>query len=616
MPFERRNLRDSVKKRERQEFLTKFPEKAQKRFEHIAEKMKEISSPFAVATIPNAKKSSEKLKKTQKNKKTDSSNINLKKIKKLDILEDFDTENSQNPAPEKNRFSSSLPFLEYPKKTTRTFFTALILLLIFWGTAGLQIKNFLENFSKHDFVSKAVEVASKTLGTELQTDSQNRTNILLLGAGGSRHEGAYLTDSIIVVSLNHNTKSISMFSIPRDLYVSYTINRNKRKGKINALFRDGYNYWKFRSSNSSEIFANSSVIIKEKVEEIIGGDIQYTAFIDFDGFVDIVDELGGVTLDVEKNIYDTSYPGPNYSYQTFSLNAGLQTLDGATSLKYVRSRHGNAGGDFGRSYRQKKMIMAIKEKAFAEGVFTNPEKLQNFFTILKNHFWTDLSSSEILSAVNFVKDISKDQIISVGITDDVEQGVGGFLYTPPRDDIEHRMSVFLPYLSAEAHPYAQINYYWENVSSYPSLNNGSKKIEIYNTTKRSGLAGKTAQNLLRYNIQNALVDDIDEEQETTRIEYISTPENEKIAQFLKRKLNIKFEGLSKEEAQKRYPKISGETVVNTSPENKSEEEDNQEITPLSPLTLNTFRIIIGKDFNSNAYKGSLIRTPLKEKIEQ
>lgn len=557
MTFQRRNLRETVKKRDRQKFLKEFPEKAQKRFEKIAEKMKEISSPFSSTPVQKSKKSGEK------------------KI--------------QEKSPDTNRDLKNI-YNEYPKKTTQTFVLALIFLLIFWGGVGVSAQKFLENFSQKELFSEAVEVVTQTFGSDLDHDAFGRTNILLLGSGGPDHEGGFLTDSIIVVSLNHKTNSLSMLSIPRDLYVSYTVNRNKRKGKINALFRDGYNYWKFRSNTSSEIFAQSSVLIRHKVEEIIGGDIHYSAFIDFDGFVDIVDELGGVPIDVEKSIYDTSYPGPNYSYRTFSLDAGLQTLSGDTALKYVRSRHGNAGGDFGRSHRQKKMIMALKEKAFSEGIFSNPEKLQDFFSILEKHFWTDLSPAEILSTVHFVQDISKDEIISVGITDTVEQGIGGFLYTPPRDDIEHRMSVFLPYLAFETVPYAQVHYFWETISLYPSLSNNFLKIEVLNGTSRTGLASKTAQNLLRYSIKTSLVDDLEEKQEESRVEYISSPENKKIADFLERKLNIKFEPLSKKEAEKRYP--SGES---------------QE---LKPLTENTFRIILGKDFNTNAYTGSLIRTPL------
>ncbi len=605
MPFQRRNLRGPLHKRIQGKLLKDFPQEAHKRFEQIAAKMKEISSPFSVSLMKFAEKQDSK-----KSEKSVSSVSSKSATPVVDFVEAFKkktisdssgskkkekTENSPESKETSDEFSG---FYEYPRHTMRTFFIALLLLIVFWGGVFSQVKSMVSDFTKNGGLNATVQTVAETFGTDLKMDSLHRTNILLLGSGGKNHDGGFLTDSIIVASFNHETKSLSMLSIPRDLYVSYRIAGQKRKAKINALFRDGENYWKYRKKDQSEIFANASVVIKDKAEEIIGSEIHYTAYIDFEGFTDIVDELGGLTVNVESRIHDTAYPGPNYSYQTFTLEPGLQTLDGKTALKYVRTRHGISGGDFGRSHRQKQAILALKDQALASGLLTNPEKFSRLLDIIENHFWTDMSFSEMISTVSLFQNLQKKNIVSVGITDTVEQGIGGFLYTPPRDDIARRMSVFLPYLTREKNPYAQINFYWETISTQPKLVSGEKKIEIFNTTKQPGLASKTAQNLLRYAIPTAKIGNTDTLKPETYIEYIDTEENQKMAKFLARKLNVEF--LARKKGEISAPEID------TSTEDES---------LISPLDENTFRLYIGKDFNRNAYSGTLIRTPLPRNPE-
>ncbi len=386
----------------------------------------------------------------------------------------------------------------------------------------------------------ALSITSSLIGSDLQQTPNGFTNILLIGSGGEKHEGGYLTDSIIVASIQHQTQEVTMISIPRDLYLSFYVDNTLRKGKINELFRDGMVAYK-DSNTAGERFSLASNDLKTKVSEILGVPIHYTLYIDFAGFVKVVDALGGVSVDVLKDINDPLYPGPNFTYSPFRLKAGFQTLSGTVALKYVRSRHGNAGGDFGRSARQKQMIVALKDKALSSGVFTSPTKIQEILNIIKENFWTDLSWKELLSLVNIAGNINKDHIFSYNITNTERSGMGWFLYTPARD-LYGGMSVLVPYLQGENNPWAQIQLYYFIVTNFPNLSADIAKVHVYNTTKKEGIASSVAEHLLRYGI-NSTAENSQENYPVSTVEYVSTPETENVVAMLRKKVSFAFQAV-------------------------------------------------------------------------
>jgi hypothetical protein len=110
----------------------------------------------------------------------------------------------------------------------------------------------------------------------------------------------------------------------------------------------------------------------DTVTEITGLPIHYFVILDFDGFEKIIDTVGGVRINAERDFLDTRYPGKNYGYETFQLSKGWHSLDGATALKYVRERHADPEGDFGRAKRQQETIRAVRDKVFSVPTFLNP----------------------------------------------------------------------------------------------------------------------------------------------------------------------------------------------------------------------------------------------------
>lgn len=333
-------------------------------------------------------------------------------------------------------------------------------------------------------IAKAVSMIDlkiflKVAGESLETDSYGHTNFLILGTGGEGHEGADLTDTIIVASMDDNNKLISMISIPRDTYVK---DQNIGSSRINEVYYNAKKYY----GNEAEGLDH----LKSKVETIMGVPIHYWILIDFKGFKEIIDAIGGVDIDVKTAIYDPYYPKDGtFLYETFSISTGPHHLDGKTALKYARSR--KTTSDFDRANRQQEIIYAMKEKALQTKIILSQEKITNILTALKNNIETNISVKEILTLGAMAGDYSKDRISHKLIHDDPTQ-CGGFLYTPSREAY-NGMFVLIPAGGFDfIHQYSDLNF---NMSQ---LSQEHPQIQILNGTRRGGSAGETKQILQRF----------------------------------------------------------------------------------------------------------------------
>lgn len=256
---------------------------------------------------------------------------------------------------------------------------------------------------------------------------EEKLNILLTGVGGAGHDGTDLTDTIILASVNRRSGTVSMLSIPRDLYVEIPAGRTTSRGKINEVY-----FRALKNSTPEEAMR----ALEEKVTEITGEPIDRYLNIDFAGFRKFVDVLGGIEVDVPEDIVDYEYPDNNWGYQTFRIKKGFQQLDGSTALKYVRSRHSTS--DFDRSARQQLVLKAIKDKLFSLDALTSPSKLSSLYSAVTSHIKTDVSFDEILELAVFAKNLENSKILSFNLNDGCFQSasfcnVGGFLYTPARE---------------------------------------------------------------------------------------------------------------------------------------------------------------------------------------
>ncbi len=238
---------------------------------------------------------------------------------------------------------------------------------------------------------------------KLKGENKGRVNILLLGIGGEGHSGGELTDTIMIASIKPATNEASLLSIPRDLYVQ--IPNTNKSSKINAVKLYGD---KSRGENGIEL-------LRQAVGEVSGLDIHYYVQLDFDGFVKIVDDLGGIDVYLENDINDPAYPDFGRGYDPFYIKKGWHHLDGATALKVARSRHSTMG-DFDRIKRQQDIIKAAKQKVFEKYSKLDIFTFKKIFDSLGDNLKTDIRLKEFSRFYKVAKGI-KNHKITVDVID-------------------------------------------------------------------------------------------------------------------------------------------------------------------------------------------------------
>lgn len=194
--------------------------------------------------------------------------------------------------------------------------------------------------------------------------AKDAMNILILGSDSRDPENTSgsRTDTIILAHLPKDRSSAQLISIPRDTWVHIPPTkdgkRGNRKAKINAAFAWG-----------------GVPLMVQTVEEFTGVRIDHVALVDFAGFKEIIDALGGVEIEVERSFTSTHSLNPNGRREFVK---GRQTMDGAAALDYARERYAFADGDFTRIKHQQQVIKAILDKAASGGLLTSPSKLNAF----------------------------------------------------------------------------------------------------------------------------------------------------------------------------------------------------------------------------------------------
>jgi len=331
--------------------------------------------------------------------------------------------------------------------------------------------------------------------TVLEGQSDDRINILLLGMGGAGHDGPYLTDTNIILSIKPSTNEVAMISIPRDLGV--TIDKNVRK--INFAYAYGEAVQPGNGGNySRQIFS-----------ETFGISIPYFVRVDFRAFKDLIDQVGGITIDVPRTFTDTAFPGPNFGYRTIHFNSGPETMNGERALDFARSRHGNngEGSDFARSQRQQLMLAALRDKMLSIGTYGNPRLVQQILGSLSEHISTNLNLAQLMYLGNLAKEVSVSKNLTLdnapgGFLVSTTGDTGAFLLFPRTGDYNDiKMAVRDVFLSAIASstPLADIP---PITTPTTSIKIANLRIEIQNGTWRAGLAARYKERLTEkgYNI--------------------------------------------------------------------------------------------------------------------
>lgn len=272
-------------------------------------------------------------------------------------------------------------------------------------------------------------------------DEFGNINIMVIGYGWEKHQWWYLADSIIVASRNPELWAITMVSTPRDLVIY-----NKEEsvfGRINQVFS--------RALGRKLEYATWARVMSEQLTKITGLTIPYYVLLDFQGFEDIINTLGGVDINVAKPLKDVTYPDRKRGIMTFKVNSGMNHFSGETALMYARSRHSTS--DFDRSLRQQQILKAVKEKLIAQ--ITSPSKIKQLYQDYTRIVKTNITLDEMIGLAQYADNMK--HMFSFGFTTECSMFAyklshpGCFLYTPNRD-LFGWASVILPIGSDNINP--------------------------------------------------------------------------------------------------------------------------------------------------------------------
>lgn len=318
--------------------------------------------------------------------------------------------------------------------------------------------------------------------TITQPKPGERVNVLLLGldqrpeAGGDPSR----SDTIMIATLEPRTKTAALLSVPRDLWAA--IPRGPGDvvyNKINTGHFFGQ-YWKYPDGNNPD---GGPELAKRTIEYNLGIPIHYYVRVDFRGFEKAVDLIGGLEIDVPKEIYDPAYPTDRVPNETITLHfpPGPQKMDGERALQYARTR--NADSDFGRMARQRQVLMAFRDQAVRLDLLP---KLPSLLGLMKDSFDTDMPLDQILALGNLARGVKPDNIETHVIDPSMvipDQPVVGALL-PKHDEIQKKIS---------------------QIFFDPLLREEAAAIEVQNGTLRDGLASATADVLTTWGFQVAHV---------------------------------------------------------------------------------------------------------------
>lgn len=311
-----------------------------------------------------------------------------------------------------------------------------------------------------------------------------RTNILILGMGGAGHEGPLLTDTIMVLSVHHDLKKAGLISIPRDLLVPIPGNGHHKVNAANAY-------------GEAQKEGSGPGLVAQSLEEVLDIPMHYYVRVDFESFETIIDELGGIDIYVRQSFTDPFFPsGPN-QHQTVSFTKGNHHFDGATALKYARSRYTTS--DFDRALRQQDILNATKDKALRLETWLNPTKVFSIWRTVEENVVTNLSQSEIQGLLGLLPELQTENIAQIVFTDAPDNYLyatytedGAFVLMPKGDTYDALAFQAKHLFDDEVAPVPDFTP--PEIAGEPGDEQyqGIPRITIHNGTRTAGLASRAA----------------------------------------------------------------------------------------------------------------------------
>lgn len=303
--------------------------------------------------------------------------------------------------------------------------------------------------NKYFFKEESSEPIPEVQAVETLERGPEFINVALLGYGGAGHDGGYLSDTIWVARINTNKKTANFVSVPRDLWVEINSTDGKVATKINAAFLQDKG-------------DDKATITKKILETVTAMPVDYFVAVDFNQFQKIIDELGGVTVNVPVTFDDYFYPVRGLELETCGMSPekvhqlsnslsgfelekqfkcryehlhfdeGPMKMRGEDALKFVRSRHGTHGGDFARSERQFAVFAGLKDRLISLDAVKNAREI---YELIDHMFLTDIDVDTAVKLAGFVANPEEYELNKINLTDEnvltnSRSSAGAFILVP------------------------------------------------------------------------------------------------------------------------------------------------------------------------------------------
>lgn len=318
-------------------------------------------------------------------------------------------------------------------------------------------------------------------------DGTERLNVLLIGVDQRQGESSFNTDTLIVASVDPVKGSVSMFSIPRDT-VDFPV-----PASAQALYGSTYNnkinsYYSSAKANSDTFPNGPAAALREMLSEFYGIRIDYSVMVNFSGFKQIVDTLGGIRITTKNPIVDETYPAGVGYLRRIRMPVGVRTMDGQEALIFARSRHGSS--DFGRAERQQQVIAAVRAQTDVEAIAAN---LPALASTLQDAIKSNFPQGDLPRLLELLGRVDASNLKSIVFAPPVYQTVGaderGYIIVP---DVEKIRRAILAAFAAEPTP--------DEVEEQ-SVEREAARIWVLNGTGRPGEAGAFAARLIQAGLE-------------------------------------------------------------------------------------------------------------------
>lgn len=360
-----------------------------------------------------------------------------------------------------------------PKRKFKWWIIPIVLLVGILAVAGVYVNKIIQ--ALHDIGIEDVNLGTvsdlifDTDKAEIKS-TDGKTNFLLVGIDTRPHSGLMNTDTIMLISLNNATGHISMISIPRDTEAKYTIDGKNYTTKINSA------YWRYAQKHGE---AEGMTFFRDIVSEITGQPIHYAALVNYNAFVEAVDQVGGLEVCVERS-FSADYPKPGDEVGegvpgeeiTVHFDEGCQFMDGERALIYARARKSNSveGSDYARAARQQKVVQAFYEKFSTSSFYSQYESAMAFLDILgENVKLYDVGTEDIKAAYEARDSVDAENMTSVVLSPAIDY------YRLIKAGSDYRNAP-----TAGAGEWEEVNGYIEFLLEHPDVFAEEPEVGVYN----------------------------------------------------------------------------------------------------------------------------------------